>query len=55
MRGIRPFRYGQHGLFSSRERPYPVSSYPGHHFEAGAIGLPIQKLSDAAPRKQVDR
>ena len=55
IRGIRRFRCGQHGLFSSRERPYPASSYPGHHFEAGGNGLPSQKLSDAAPRKQVDR
>jgi hypothetical protein len=26
IRGIRPFRYGQHALFSSHERPYPASS-----------------------------
>lgn len=27
IRGIRPFRYGQHALFSSHERPYSASSY----------------------------
>jgi len=37
------------------ERPYPASSYPGHHFEASGNGLPLQKISDTAPRKQVDR
>ena len=27
IRGIRPFRYGQHALFSSHERPYSARSY----------------------------
>ena len=27
IRGNRPFRYGQHALFSSHERPYSASSY----------------------------
>jgi hypothetical protein len=33
------------------ERPYSASSYPGHHFEAGGNGLPLQKISDTAPRR----